>query len=233
MNTPFDKLKKLKIAPKEEARAKAAKPVAKPAPKPAAADEDSVFAQAMGGVKPLSGSGRTVAPDAPPPKAPAAPQDDDTVATLDKLLSGELDFELEYTDEFMHGQVRGLDGKIFRRLKAGQYAVEAHLDMHGMTQEQAYDALLFFLREAYFSGKRVVLLIPGRGKGSPHGLGLLKREIQFWLTREPLRRAVLAYCTALPRHGGAGALYVMLRKFRKETGKVAFERTGFWADGIG
>lgn len=228
MNNPFDKLKKLKVKPKEAPKPPEPKKPAAPPPE----DDDSAFAAAMGGVSPIAGSGRTVAAPAPPTKAAAAPQEPDAATALDKILAGELDFELEFTDEFMHGQVRGLDGKLFRRLKAGQYAVEAHLDMHGMTIEQAHDALLFFLRESYYSGKRVVLLITGRGLGSPHGLSLLKREVQHWMTKEPLRRVVLAWCTALSRHGGAGALYVMLRKYKKGTGKVAFDRSGFWAEDL-
>ncbi|EPR34796.1 Smr protein/MutS2 [Alkalidesulfovibrio alkalitolerans DSM 16529] len=226
MNNPFEKLKKLKIKPK-----KAAKPPepSKKSEQRSEPDEDAVFAAAMGGVKPIAGGGRDVAPDAPP-RPPLQQPEDDGATTMEKILDGRIDFDLEFSDEYMHGQVKGLDSKIFRRLKAGQFAVEAHLDMHGMTLEQAYDALLFFLREAYFSGRRVVLLIPGRGKGSPQGLSLLKREIQHWLTREPLKRVVLAYCTALPRHGGAGALYVMLRKQRKDMGKVAFDRGAFWSE---
>lgn len=227
MNTPFDKLKKLKVKPKEAPKPPEPRKPAAPPPEP---DEETAFASAMGGVKPIAGGGRTVAATPPPPKAAAPAEEQDGATALDKILAGELDFELEFTDEFMHGQVRGLDGKLFRRLKAGQYAVESHLDMHGMTVEQAHDALLFFLRESYYSGKRVALLITGRGLGSPHGLSLLKREVQHWMTKEPLRRVILAWCTALPRHGGAGALYVMLRKYKKDAGKVAFDRTGFWAE---
>lgn len=227
MNNPFEKLKKLKIKPKKAAKPPEPPKESEQRPEPG---EDAMFAAAMGGIKPLKGSsGRDVAPDTQP-RPPLQQPEDDGAATMAKILDGRIDFDLEFSDEYMHGQVKGLDSKVFRRLKAGQYAVEAHLDLHGMTLEQAYDALLFFLREAYFSGRRVVLLIPGRGKGSPQGLSLLKREIQHWLTREPLKRVVLAYCTALPRHGGAGALYVMLRKQRKDVGKVAFDRGAFWSE---
>ena len=71
------------------------------------------------------------------------------------------------------------------------------------------------MREQYVHNKRCVLLIPGRGKNSPLGVGVLKKEVQHWLTREPLKRVVLAFCTALPKHGGTGALYVLLRKYKK------------------
>jgi DNA-nicking Smr family endonuclease len=55
---------------------------------------------------------------------------------------------------------------------------------------------------------------------------VLKEELKTWLTRDPLKRVVLAFVTALPRHGGAGALYVLLRKYKKIKGKVRWEN--FW-----
>ena len=127
-------------------------------------------------------------------------------------------------------RMRGLDSKIFQQLKAGSLSVEGHLDLHGQNAAQALDALLFFMRESYLAGKRVVLVIPGRGKNSPGGLGILRTEIQNWLTREPLRRIVLAFCTAQPRDGGTGALYVLLRKIRKSVGKVAWDKQMNWED---
>jgi DNA-nicking Smr family endonuclease len=71
-------------------------------------------------------------------------------------------------------------------------------------------------------------VIPGRGVNSPGGMAVLKEELKAWLTRDPLKRVVLAFTTALPRHGGAGALYVLLRKFKKTKGKVHFEKD--WPD---
>ena len=77
---------------------------------------------------------------------------------------------------------------------------------------------------SYTMGKRHLLLVTGRGKNSPDGRGILRDEVQTWLTREPLRRVVLAFVTAQPRDGGAGALYVLLRKFKKSLGKVQWDR---------
>jgi len=58
---------------------------------------------------------------------------------------------------------------------------------------------------------------------------VLRERLQAWLTRDPFKRIVLAFCTALPKHGGAGALYVLLRK-RKKDGKINWER---WASPSG
>lgn len=232
-NKPFDKLKKIKLEPKK----------AKPAPKPVQAaprepeqDEGSLFCSAMGGVQPLKGrSGRDL-PKAPPPPPEPAPQageqsqENAAAEQLRKLVAGEIEFDLEFTDEFLQGHVRGMDERTLRQLMAGALSVEAHLDLHGCNAEQAMDSVLFFVRESYLMGRRVVLLVTGRGLNSPGGMGVLKQEVQNWLTRDPLKRVVLAFCTALPRHGGAGAIYVLLRKRKKNEGKVKFDRSSFWGD---
>jgi DNA-nicking Smr family endonuclease len=81
------------------------------------------------------------------------------------------------------------------------------------------------MRMAYTKGLRTVLLIPGRGRNSPEGFSVLREKVQHWLTRDPFKRVVLAFCTAQPRDGGAGAIYVMLRKLKKSHGKIQWDRT--------
>lgn len=191
--------------------------------------EDSLFFRAMQGVEQIGGAGRQIQP--PPPPQPEPEGGDDPEAKLMRqAMLGSVEFEVELSDEYMHGFVHGLDSKIFQQLKAGRLSVEGHLDLHGQNADQALDALLFFMRESYLAGRRMVLVIPGRGKNSPKGLGILRQELQTWLTREPLRRIVLAFCTAQPKDGGTGALYVLLRKMKKSQGKVAWDRQMNWED---
>ena len=232
-NNPFKKgLQGLKCK-KAAAKNKAAAP--KPAAKlsaPPSEDDDTLFAQAMTGVKKIKSAGRDLPKPAPPaqPKSPAESSCDDQVADeLKRLLSGHIDFDLTHSDEYVQGAVHGLDSRHLRKLAAGSLAVEAHLDLHGMNLEQAQESLLFFIRESYLQGKRCVLIVTGRGLRSPGGQGIIKSHTQDWLTRVPLKRVVLAFATAQPRHGGAGALYVLLRKRKKMPGqgKVAWERTLF------
>lgn len=222
-HNPFkDALKKFK----PKAKAEAPKPAPAPKKKPEA-DGTQVFSQAMLGVKPLKGQGRELAKVVPPAPAPAPVLDDGEGSAADhlkKLVSGELEFDLEFTDEYLEGHVRTLDPKIVGQLKAGSFSVEGHLDLHGQLSEQAQDAVLFFVRESYHMGRRCVLIVTGRGLNSPGGTSVLRREVQNWLTREPLRRVVLGFCTAKSKHGGAGALYVLLRKRKKTEGKVQFRR---------
>lgn len=224
-NNPFGKLKGLKL---KKDKAKVPVVAAKPAPKPEEVQEDEgdIFSRAMSGVSRLGTQegGRQLAarvrPAVPPP---AADPDAEAQAALRDLVSGKVEFELEYTDEYVQGFVKGIDLKIFRQLKAGFYSPEAHLDLHGLNADQAYESLLVFSREAYYQGKRCLLLIPGRGINSPGRMPVLKEELKSWLTRDPLKRVVLAFCTAQPRHGGAGALYVLLRLRRKAEGKIRWE----------
>lgn len=227
-NNPFGQLKGLKLKKKDKPKVPA--PAPKPADEPSPQSEEDLFAMAMSGVDKMdkAPSGRQVATEVRP--APPVPTDPDAEARamLRDLVAGKVEFELEYTDEYVQGFVKGMDQKIFRQLKAGQYSPEAHLDLHGLNADQAYVSLLTFTRDQYYQGKRCLLLIPGRGINSPGGMPVLKEELKSWLTRDPLKRVVLAFCTALPRHGGAGAIYVLLRQRKKTEGKIKWEN--LWGD---
>lgn len=161
--------------------------------------EEELFLHAFSDVEPLTKGGRDIA-GAPRPKevVPVPPP------SFARLLEENIEFEMEYTHEFITGQIRGLDAKIFRKLKSGEFSVQGHLDLHGMNTDQAKIAVIDFLRRSYMEGKRCVLLIPGRGRNSPLGQGVLRQELTNWLTQAPLKRIVLAFTTALPRHGGSG-----------------------------
>jgi DNA-nicking Smr family endonuclease len=105
----------------------------------------------------------------------------------------------------------GIDRANAERLKRGKHKVEARLDLHGLTQEEAHRALASFIRGARAGGKRCVLVITGRGRASG---GILKAAVPRWLDEPELRPHVLAIAAAQPRDGGSGALYVMLRRTR-------------------
>lgn len=189
-------------------------------------DEDNLFSKAMSGVRTLAGKGREVPPEIAPREA-AAPA---VGHPLQDFMDGTVEFALEFTDEYLEGHVVGLDALTVGKLRAGQYSPEGHLDLHGMNALQAYEAMIGFMRAAYHKGMRTVLVIPGRGKNSPDGMGVLREKVQAWLTHDPFKRVVLAFCTAQPAHGGAGALYVLLRKYKKSRGKIQWDRTPTDAD---
>jgi len=193
--------------------------------------DEEIFMAAMQGVQKMDGSsGRQIAPEPQTVTPQNASSENDAKNDLKRFMRGDIEFELEYTEEFMYGYVRGLDIKTFQQLKAGSLSVAAHMDLHGMTSDQARESLVFFIRESYLQGHRCVLVITGRGKNSPGGQAILRTEIETWLTKEPLRRVVLAFCTAQPKHGGAGALYILLRKQKKTQGKVRWDKVFNWED---
>ena len=105
----------------------------------------------------------------------------------------------------------GVDRATAERLKRGQRAIEARLDLHGMTQADAHRALAGFVLGSRAAGRRCVLVITGHGRTSG---GVLKHAVPRWLNEPDLRRHLLAIAPARPQHGGSGALYLLLRKER-------------------
>ncbi len=87
--------------------------------------------------------------------------------------------------------------------------VEAKIDLHGMTQPQAHDALFGFIVRCHAAGKRHVVVITGKGS---RGEGVLKRTVPHWLELPQLRRHISAIGYASPEKGGDGVLHVLLKK---------------------
>jgi DNA-nicking Smr family endonuclease len=105
----------------------------------------------------------------------------------------------------------GIDRRNWLRLKRGQIGIERSVDLHGLTQEQAHGHLAHFLAESQRAGLRAVLVVTG--KGGPQG-GVLRQMVPRWLNEGQNRERILAVAPAQPRHGGAGALYLLLRRAR-------------------
>ncbi|MGE4299343.1 MAG: Smr/MutS family protein [Desulfovibrionaceae bacterium] len=197
-----------------------------PAPKPAEDEDTTIFFGAMQGVRQMDTAGGRKVQPVTPAAASGGVADPDAAARkkLKDFVAGKVEFDLSFTTEFICGSIKGLDARRINQLKAGQFSPQGHLDLHGCNMMQAHAALLAFIRDHYLEGSRCVLLIPGRGLNSPEGYGVLREKVQDWLTRDPFKRVVLAFCTAQARHGGAGALYVLLRKFKKSAGKIQWDR---------
>jgi DNA-nicking Smr family endonuclease len=108
-----------------------------------------------------------------------------------------------------------IDRKLKQRLARGQVEIDARLDLHGRTLSEAHVALLRFLHRAQSEGARVVLVITGKGMSeTDRGRGVLRRQVPLWLALPELRNHVLGVEEAHVAHGGAGALYVRLRRGR-------------------
>jgi DNA-nicking Smr family endonuclease len=105
----------------------------------------------------------------------------------------------------------GLQQRLLRRLRRGQLAIGGELDMHGMTAGEARSAVLDFIVASRDRDHRCVRIIHGKGYGSAHDAPVLKNRLNSWLRQH---HDVLAFSSATPRDGGAGALYVLLRTQR-------------------
>ena len=123
----------------------------------------------------------------------------------------------------------GGNTSVFGSSGAGGLSPEAHLDLHGLNAQQAFETLRGFMRGSWYKGLRTILVVPGRGKNSPDGVGVLRGKLQSWLTQDPFRRVVLAFCTAQTHDGGPGSVYVRVRKYKKK-GRVSWERMPADAD---
>lgn len=113
-----------------------------------------------------------------------------------------------------------MDQKTYGKLKRGKVVPEARLDLHGMTMDQAHPALMGFILRAHAQGKRLVLVITGKGKSRDEGgpipvrHGVLRHNVPQWLSSPPLAQVVLQIAEAHVSHGGGGAYYVYLRRQR-------------------
>jgi DNA-nicking Smr family endonuclease len=105
-----------------------------------------------------------------------------------------------------------IEPRLRHRVARGTLAIDARLDLHGMTQRRAHAALVAFLRRQQANGARLILVITGKGRrGSEEG-GVLQRQVPLWLEDEDLRPLVLGFERAAAAHGGEGALYVRIRR---------------------
>src|SRR5439155_8797903 len=112
----------------------------------------------------------------------------------------------------IEGHAHGLDAQVVRKLERGEFAVQAHVDLHGLLKEEAKLELETFLSRARQSGKRCVLVVHGRGLHSKDQVPVLKEALKRWMSTERFARHVLALGTARPHDGGLGAVYVLLRR---------------------
>ena len=120
-------------------------------------------------------------------------------------------FTIENIPEYMEGTGYDVFPDIAKRLHRGDFAIQAHIDLHGLDREQAKAIFDNFLQESINFDKRMLLVIHGRGLSSP-GKPVLKNHVGRWLTRGPWRKWILAFSSARAVDGGSGATYVLLRR---------------------
>ncbi len=133
---------------------------------------------------------------------------------LDAIVAGAGDHELTDQVERHEGKVPGLDPRVMKQLRRGEFTVQGDLDLHGVDAETARGLVERFVLDAQQRELRCLRIVHGRGRNSPDGVSVLKARLPRWLARGPARLVVLAYSSAAQHDGGAGATYVLLRRRR-------------------
>ena len=134
-----------------------------------------------------------------------------TLLHLKELVKTGKGFVVADTDEYVEGTGYNVNRAVARRLHSGEYAVQGHIDLHGQSVESARLLVDQFLKDSIASGKRMILIVHGRGLSSP-AEPVLKSKVIRWLTTGAWRKWVMAYSSARLCDGGAGATYVLLRR---------------------
>ncbi len=183
---------------------------------------NDLFLREMANVVPLDPSQRQRVATPPPADAtrPLIDAEAEALAELSDLVAGRSAFDLADTDTYLEGAVAGLDPRVLRKLRAGEFVAQAHLDLHGLTAEEARHEVDRFLIESYRAGRRCVLIVHGKGRNSKDQVPVLKLRLKSWLARGQWSRLLLAFTSARACDGGTGAIYVLLRRERASKRKI-------------
>ncbi len=169
--------------------------------------------QAMKGITPLNQKNRKIRLTSPSPiSRPKRQQEDQALPSLNEMD----DVAVVTANTRLNYHRPGISHKILRKLRKGQYNIDAMLDLHGLTVEKAEIKVSQFLQRCLHQGCRVVLIVHGKGHhriDRQQELPILKNKLNHWLRGI---RPVLAFCTASISHGSSGALYVLLKSSSEE-----------------
>ena len=157
-------------------------------------DDQELFQQEVGDVKRLSHN-QAFVKQSPTAEARLPGPDD-------------IDSQVE-SGEILRFLRSGIQTTVLQKLRRGQFPIEATLDLHGLTTNEANDQLYRFVQHSQSLGRQAVRVVHGKGHGSKGQQPILKAKINQWLREFPV---VLAFCSSSPRDGGTGAVDVLLRK---------------------
>lgn len=172
------------------------------------ADPGTLFRLAARGAQQIDDRNRIELNTQPPAPKPLKREADERDA-LSESLSAPLTFEdrLDMGDEAAFLRP-GLPRRVLTDLRRGRWVLQGQLDLHGLTRDEARDALAHFLTQSLQQGRRCIRVIHGKGLGSPGKISILKQLSRGWLAQ---REEILAFCQAGPHDGGGGALLVLMR----------------------
>ena len=179
------------------------------------ATEIALFHEAVKNTAPLQKKNRAEI-NLPKPKPYASHHEADEIAALEASqlamypspMSWDIGADIEDEQSFLRGAV---SPDLLRKLRRGQWTIDAEIDLHHHTQDEAHEALMEFMRKARIAGWRCVRIIHGKGLSSHQKIPILRNKVRRWLQQKD---EVLAYCEPRPNGGGSGAVLVLLRGSR-------------------
>lgn len=176
----------------------------KPPKKKPDAPDAALFRQAMADVRPLKKSHLRVT-------APVSRKRTSRVPAKESLpLTVHIDdVTILNPEELLSFARSGIASKVMRELRGGKASISATLDLHGLTAIEAQHDLHRFLNQCLADGHQHIRIIHGKGRGTKDAPPILKSIVNHWLREQP---EVLAFCSAPPREGGAGAALVLLKR---------------------
>lgn len=189
-------------------------------------EDDDLFEQEMAGVKPIPQTRIIEPPRSTTPTEAQLARREAAVADT-RLDPNHLSTEyVEMVDphDVLEYKANGVQEGVYRKLRLGKYSSEAALDLHRKTLQQARQEVFDFIRDSYRFGLRTVMILHGKGERS-NPPALLKSYVNKWLPSMP---EVMAFHSAQKQDGGAGAMYVLLKKNdqRKQQNREHYMRTG-------
>lgn len=176
-------------------------------PSKPSSEEIALFRKATAGMCKLK------APDShlflPPAKSQPQYKPVETEILANDHFSDDYEPDHHHGDDYLEFSRPGIQKKALRKFRQGKIPIEAELDLHGMTIEQARQQLAHFIERSQAYGQRCVRVIHGKGLSSQDGRAVLKSKVNHWLQQHS---AVMAFSSAQIADGGTGAVYVLLRR---------------------
>lgn len=169
-----------------------------------------LFRQSVADARPLKSqnSVQHTAPRTEPPRKGSQHQKNEGLSPA-YALSDEYQVEEVGTADELFFSRPGLQHSVVKKLRRGQFSSSAVLDLHGMVVTEARQALVEFIHESRKHNARYVRIVHGKGYGSSNRQPILKNRLNNWLRQID---DVLAFCSAQPRDGGTGAVYLLLKR---------------------
>ena len=120
------------------------------------------------------------------------------------------------------GSMDNIDASTAKKFKRGEFQIEAELDLHGYTENRAFEAVCDFIKTSYLQQKRCISIITGKGLHKNDeddifaGRGILKDRVPQWLNLPDIRPLILSVFHPEHIKGGSGAIHILLRRHRKK-----------------